>query len=188
MFERLERFATGRRVRWALLLFLAMLLVMNLAAAHFYAATGGHGILDLGGGRSVLDDRGGYTPEQAYALIGAYGAAGIRHYYRLLLADAFFPPLLGGFCILALVWIGPRLLPGRRWWRWLLLLPLLYVCADWAENAGILTMLLHYPQRLSAVAELTNLARAAKGATADASLLLVAAGWLALHLRPARRR
>lgn len=185
MLERIRHFASGRNVLIALLVLVIALPAMNVAATLFYKATGGYGILDLGGGANLFDDRGSYTPAHAYMLIAHYGRIGIHRYYRLLIADTFFPPIIGTFALLTIAWALGRIAPRRRWPYLLLLIPIAYTMADWSENLGILTMLLNYPHEMYGVAAYTDFMRAAKNLLADTSLLLAIATWL-LTLWPPR--
>ena len=178
MLERLRHFASGHNVRIALLVFIIALSGMNIAATLFYHASGGYGILDLGGGANLLDDRGSYTPARAYMLIAHYGEAGIHHYYGLLIADMFFPPTLGVFALLAIVWGIARIAPQRHWPYLLALLPLAYTVADWTENTGIVIMLLNYPQQWPDVAMYTNIVRGVKSTLANTSILIALVTWL----------
>ncbi len=178
MLERLRSLANGRNVLIAMALFIASLSAINIAATRFYHATGGYGLLDLGGGANLFDDRGSYTQEQAYALIAGYGQEGIAHYYLLLGADIPFPATLALFALLAITGALRRIAPQRCWPYALALVPLAYVLADWTENAGILAMLLNYPHELPGLATVTNAVREIKGALASASLLLAGVTWL----------
>jgi len=184
--EKIRVLSSGRNVLLALLLFLFALIAMNIAATMFYRATGGYGLLDLGGGPNLLDDRGSYTPAGAYALISHYGAAGIARYYKLLVSDIFFPAILGLFAMLALIHGTGRAFPGKRWLEFLALLPLAYTLADWSENVGIVTMLMNYPRELPEVAQWTNVARGMKSLLANTSLLLVVIIWSAALWRSVR--
>jgi hypothetical protein len=178
MLERVQHCASGRNVCIALSVFLVALMAMNVAATLFYHASGGYGILDLGGGANLFDDRGSYTPTRAYLLIAHYGQSGIHYYYGLLIADLFFPVILGMFALLAIIRALGHIVSSQRWPYLLALLPLAYVLADWSENAGILTMLLNYPQTLFTLAVYTNIARGAKSVLATTSLLVVFVTWL----------
>lgn len=173
MFERIQRLASGRNVVIALAVFILALCAMNVAATLFYNTTGGYGLLDLGGGANLLDDRGSFTPAKAYMIISHYGQTGIHRYYGMLVADIFFPMTLGAFALLSLLWALKRIAPRRQWLYLLALVPPAYTLADWMENLGILTLLLNYPEQLPQVATLTNLLRGIKGMLASSSLVLV---------------
>lgn len=178
MFERLRHRVRGRHVLIALSVFVIALIGMNLAATRFYYTTGGYGILDLGGGANLLDDQGSYTPVRAYTLIAHYGVAGRHYYYCILLADCFFPPIFGVFALLGIVWALSQLAPQRHWAYALVYVPLIYILSDWAENIGIMTMLLDYPHELYTVATVTNSVRGIKSALAESALTLALGGWL----------
>ena len=172
MLERIRRCATGRNVGIALVIFVTFLCAMNIAATLFYKSTGGYGILDLGGGANLFAERGGYTPAEAYRLIKHYGESGIHRYYALLVADTFFPPTLGTFAVLTIVWALTRLKQKRSGFYALALIPVAYTIADWSENIGIITLLTNYPHELLFVARATNIARGIKNVLADISVEL----------------
>lgn len=178
MFERLLRLVSGRNTVIALAVFILALCAINVVATLFYHATGGYGILDLGGGANLFDDRGSYTPARAYTIISHYGQAGIHRYYGILVADIFFPITLGLFALLSLLWALKRIAPRRQWLYLLALVPPAYTLADWMENLGIVTLLLNYPEPLPQVATLTNFLREIKGMLASSSLVLVLLTWI----------
>ncbi|GIG57633.1 hypothetical protein Lfu02_20050 [Longispora fulva] len=150
---------------------LGTLVIMNGAATLFYD-TFGAGVLDMSGGRNGADPRpDGYTPQQAYDMLTAYGPDGRRwHAILNLTGDVLLPAALLLFGLVALGSLARRARVGR----WVLALPVLYVITDYAENVGIVTMLLRYPDRLDGVAALTNTLTMLK-TTAVAACLVTAA-------------
>lgn len=178
MFEHLHRLASGRNVVIALAIFVLALCAMNVAATLFYNVTSGYGLLDLGGGANLLDDRGSFTPAKAYMIMSLYGQAGMQRYYGMLVADIFFPITLGIFSLLSLFWALGRIALCRQWLYLLALVPPAYTLTDWMENLGILTLLLNYPEQLPQVATLTNFLRGTKNLFANSSLVLVVATWI----------
>ena len=106
----------------------------------------------------TLDARLTYTVETAYAVADALGPQG-RAQYALseLSLDLVYPLLYGLFLSLLSVWLLRRLvLPGSGWLR-LAWLPFAVVACDYAENVGIVQLLLTYPARTPAVAQVTSL-------------------------------
>ncbi|MGY0234877.1 hypothetical protein [Longispora urticae] len=163
---------------------LAVLVIMNGAATWFHDRFGA-GILDFAGGRNGADPRPeGYTPQGAYDLLTAYGADGRRwHLILSLTGDVLLPAVTVLFGLVAFASLARRARVGR----WVLALPVLYVLADYAENAGIVTMLLGYPDRLDAVATITNVLTSLKSAAVGACVLAAAVlGVLAWLRRPSK--
>ena len=158
MVEKLHAIATARNVYRSLIFMLIMIVAVNLGATAFYHSTHGVGVLDTAGGANVLDNRSaGYSPEMAYAMIAAYGEQGIRYHLMLTAGDMVFPASLAGFFALAVTYFYSRLLSSRRVLGLLLLLPLLYLAADYLENVCIVTMLVGFPTRLLTVAMIANI-------------------------------
>jgi hypothetical protein len=180
MLRLLDRWATGRAVAIAFAVSLGALVAANAFATLFYTRTGGHGLLDLAGGRNTLDSRPGYTADGAYALMTAWGPAGRRDQVLFTLTgDVLLPLTLFVFTALALRYATGRL-GAPAWLRALLvLLPVAYLLSDYAENAAIVTLVLNHPARLDTVAGAAELLRQAKNATSTLALL-AALGALAL--------
>ncbi|GAT71466.1 hypothetical protein PS9374_07157 [Planomonospora sphaerica] len=180
MSDLLDRLATGRRVAWLLAALVVLMTVMNVAATVFAASTGGVGLLDMAGGRNLLNPRpGGYTPQEAYAMLAAYGPGGRRtHLLLLLCGDILFPLVYVGFTAAALRLAALR----RKAPAWLraagLVLPMAYLVADYGENAGIAALLLAYPSRLDGLAATVNTVTSAKTVLGAVALLAALAGWV----------
>jgi len=187
MIERLDRLATGRNVLITFGLALGCLVGANVFATAFHARTGGHGILDLGGARNALDEPSGYTADEAYALIAAWGPAGRRDQVLFTVTgDVLLPMATLLFAALALVYAARRL--GLRPWlrTTLLALPAAYLLCDYLENIGIVTVVLAYPRRLDPMVGVLDWLRGAKTVTVTAAVL-AALGALALGLVRSRR-
>jgi len=178
MFERIQHHASGRNVAIALTVFVLALGVINTTATLFYNTTGGYGLLDLGGGANLFDDRGSFTPAKAYMIMSHYGQSGIHRYYGMLVADIIFPMTLGVFSLLSILWALKRIAPRRQWLYLLALVPPAYTLTDWMENLGIVTLLLNYPEQLPQLAILTNFLRGIKSLLAGSSLVLVLLTWV----------
>jgi hypothetical protein len=120
LIERLDRLATARNVITTLLLALSLLLSANAFSSHFYIATGGYGLLDLGGGRDALAFQKPYTPADAYALVVHWGAGGRQDQLLFTLTlDVLLPPATWLFLTLALLYVT-RPFARARWrspWR-----------------------------------------------------------------------
>ena len=187
MLERLHSAATARNVYRSLIFLLVMIVAMNLGATAFYRYTHGVGVLDTAGGANLLDNRSaGYSPEMAYALIAAYGEPGIRYHLLLTAADMVFPASLAGFFAIAMTYFYSRLVFSRQGLGLLLLLPLLYLAADYLENVCIVTMLVGFPTRLLTVAMIANILFHVKNLAGGLSAILVVVGLSARLLQRTR--
>jgi hypothetical protein len=187
MLDRLLAGATRPRLtRWTILL-ATMLVAMNLAAWAFYRSTGGVGLLDFAGGAHLLDNRvAGYTPAAAHQMLADYGPAGRRaHLILTLSGDVLLPIVMAGFFSLAIGHFYRPLLIRRPLARALLLLPLVYLAADYGENIAIVAMLRGFPAEPAGAAGLANTLLAAKTLAATLGFVAAIGGWAATLRRPA---
>jgi hypothetical protein len=166
--ERLDRLATARNVITTLLLALSLLLSANAFSSHFYIATGGYGLLDLGGGRDALAFQKAYTPADAYALVVHWGAGGRQDQLLFTLTlDVLLPPATWLFLTLALLYVTRPFARAR--WRIPLavLLPTGYLLSDYGENVAILALVSSFPSRLDGVAAVGSVLWMTKTLTSD---------------------
>jgi hypothetical protein len=134
-------------------------------------------LLDTAGGANVMDNRSdGYSPEMAYMMIAAYGEQGIRYHLMLSAVDMVFPASLASFFAIAVVYFYSRLVSSRRAVGLLLLVPLLYLAADYLENVCIVTMLVGFPTQLVTVALIANILFHVKNLAGGLSAIIVVAG------------
>lgn len=173
---RMQRWATGRNVLILLVVFLLFeIVVLPIAAANIQSHSGGAGPLDLTFGLS---------PADTYARLTAYTAPGRAAYLLIeLTADLLFPIAYGLFFCLALALVFQRGFEPDSPMQRLILVPFIAVAFDFLENAGIVIMLLAYPQDLSAVAVLTRLATMGKWLATIVSMVLLILGIVALVMR-----
>jgi hypothetical protein len=153
LIKRLDRLATGWRVIAALVGALALLLAANAFSSYFYDLSGGHGLLDLAGGRNALTFRTGYTPDDAYALLTHWGTVG-RHDQLLftLTLDVLVPAATWLLLTLALLYVT-RPFAAAHWQRLVaVLLPTAYLAFDYGENVAILAVVSAFPNRADGVA------------------------------------
>ena len=149
--------ATGKAVLSALGLWLIAATLINgkpfgLAQLH-----------EITGGATILDMTFTTSPSQVYAVLDALGRSGrafdLTHIVPL---DLVFPFTYGLFLALGISWGLSRLLPEGSPWLLLNLAPVLAAAADYAENAGVITLLLTYPARLDFVAWFVSIMYAVK--------------------------
>ncbi len=106
----------------------------------------------MAGEKSIepIDIQFAYSPEKAYSLIESYGDETRAQYRKgLMTLDVIYPVIYTLFISIALM----VLFPGNYKLAWV---PYLAFAADIFENAGIITMLSYYPQRLNVVALVTS--------------------------------
>lgn len=185
----LDRLATGRNVGIAFAVSLGCLVAANIFATLFHGWTGGYGLLDLAGARNALENRPGYTADEAYALMTAWGPSGRRNQVLFTATGDVLLPFATFLCsALALLYATRRLGSPAVLRTVLLALPAAYLLCDYLENIAIVTLVLDYPTRLDTLATVAERIGEAKNATAAAAVL-AAVGALALGLvrRPAAR-
>lgn len=125
----------------------------------------------LSGGLPLLDMRLGYSAPAVGRLFETLGTAGRSAYLRLLwTVDLCLPALFALF-------LSAAIRRGR--FRNLAWVPALASACDYAENTAITILLLHYPQRMPALVQLSSLMTSLKFAGYLASLLLAIAGAVA---------
>ena len=108
---------------------------------------------EITGGATIPDMTFTTGPDSVYAVLGALGEAGrtfdLTHIVPL---DLVYPFTYGLFLSLGISWALARVFPGDSPWRLLNIIPVLAAAADYAENAGVIALLLTYPVRLDPVA------------------------------------
>jgi hypothetical protein len=131
----------------------------------------------LSGGVSLLDLRLAYSPEQARAMLAAYGAAG-RPLYRSFAAtgDIVYPVVYATLFALLVSWLFLRGFGPASRWRRLNVLPFAAMLFDWLENAAIIAMLKAYPDVPDSLIRLGSAFTGLKWAVGGLSILLVALG------------
>ena len=173
------RFATGRNT----LILLAVYLLINIfvlpaAEARIKAASGGVGPIDL---------QLSYTPDKVFSMVEAYGEA--RSFYALFefTGDLAYPivyTLTFSFIITILFRNAFDLnSPLQK----LHLLPFAAFVFDMLENVCIVTMLITYPQQITAVAVVGNLFTIVKWIAAFGSIALVLIGLIGVAVRKLRK-
>jgi hypothetical protein len=136
-----------------------------------------------------LDLRFGYSPDTAYAVMSAYGAGGRRAYlWTELTADVLYPIAYALFLSLSVAYLFERARPGSVVARHATLLPFAALVADYVENAGIIVMLVRYPQRSDPLVRLTSVITCVKWVLFVAAIGLLVSAIAALGIARARRR
>lgn len=111
-----------------------------------FSAVGVAGLLKITGGASILDFEFGYSAEKAYQMLTALGVEGRAFYLsRIIPLDFPFPAayMLFFFCWTA--FLLKKINSNKLFLNLFLLLPVLAMLFDWAENVCIIVMLKQYP-------------------------------------------
>ena len=128
---------------------------------------------------AVLDKRFTYTPDEAYALLSAYGVAGRRRYARnALMLDVLFPLAYGMFLTLVGLRVSLWLCMPSGFLRHVSLLPLLAVGFDYLENTSVVILAWKYPKRMAPLVRLSSTFTSLKWVTVAASVGLIVVGLL----------
>lgn len=104
-----------------------------------------------------------YTPSEVYPKIASYTAEGRAAYiYARWTFDLAFPFAYGFFCLTAIAFGGTRLPIGKKILRLWILLPILAIIFDLAENTAVSLAMVNFPHQstflafAAAVATLTK--------------------------------
>jgi hypothetical protein len=99
-----------------------------------------------------------YTPEEAYHLFTALGAAGRQAYRTLhLVPDTLFPISYALLFAFTSAWFLVRLFPLDHPLQWLSLTPLISGLADVLENLSLVISSLAYPSRIDWLVQVASL-------------------------------
>jgi hypothetical protein len=128
--------------------------IMNGTGLPFSTPT----IEEHSGGVPILDMRMSYTPEEAYHLFTALGAAGRQADRTLhLVPDILFPICYALAFAFTGAWFLVRLLPLDHPLQWLSLTPLISGLADLLENLSLVISSLAYPSRIDWLVRVASL-------------------------------
>ena len=139
LFEKIENWITLKAALLFSAVFGALYCFIN------FSGFGVAGLLEITGGPNILDFQAGYSPAEAYDMLAALGAGGRAFYLGRILPVDFPFPLSYMLCFAG--WIAWLLkhLEFRNRLKYLLIVPVLAMLFDWAENIGIIVMLDNYP-------------------------------------------
>jgi hypothetical protein len=181
LFARLQMLASRRLMAVLLVLFLVLFLVIFPMVSAQLAL--------FSGGLHMIDMETGYTPEQAYQMIAAYGEQGRSLYITTALtADVLYPLDYSLLFALLIVTTFLEAFPGGRMVRNLSLIPFATAAFDLLENAGIVAMLALYPQQIPILAQAAGLFTTLKWVFLIFTVVLVLVGFLGLGVSRLKRR
>ena len=127
-------------------------------------------------GTPMLDTFFFYTPDRAYELLTAMGAAGRDAYLTANLFDFFFPLTYTLFFVISMGMTYTFIYKAEDKRNLLMLLPFLAMLADYGENICVRLMLLNFPTPLTSVALAASLFTPLKFTLIVATALLILQG------------
>jgi uncharacterized membrane protein len=176
----IRRSATGRRV---LVLFCMLLVFVSMILPWVAARLAAYS----GGGPSIALNV-GVAPADLAAALDALGPDGRAFYALFLLSgDVVWPLVYALFLSTLLAWLFARGLSPASPFHRLIIVPFLALAADYAENVGILALILVFPARVDGIAQLTSTFQVLKWSLIGVSGLLVVVGAIAAVVRRGAR-
>ncbi len=135
------------------------------------------------GAPGILDTRFGYTPDEAYSTLEAFGEQGRKAYlHMLLIADSLYPFIYGMLLILGASFFLNKGLHKENIFRLLNVIAIDAVIFDFLENFSILYLLYQFPARADGIARLASISGIIKWIMVGLSLCVILAGiagWIA---------
>lgn len=130
-------------------------------------------------GELQVDVRPGYSPETLYRLLELYGRDGVRSFWKMLVADMFFPAVYGTFLYL-LGDLASQAHPAAGLVR---SIAVAAACFDYLENIFLLRVLRRLPKRQAFAARAAGICTTLKTLSFVAALGLLAAAFLSSAVR-----
>jgi hypothetical protein len=130
-----------------------------------------------------------YTREQLYAFAEAYGADGRSSYVLARLTfDVVWPLVYGAMLVLVIGWLLTKCTDFGDLPRLVILLPVLAVLADYAENTCTAIVMARWPETTDVLASLAGVFTAVKWTTLSLAFLVVPVLGVAALVRRRRDR
>jgi len=121
---------------------------------------------------------GGYSPEQAYALLNALGTDGNRYYLtRQIPLDLIYPALMALTLVFIFKWLAAKKI-SRMLTKIGVWLSIGAAAADYLENVGISMMILNWPEPSKYLVHASSTASIAKAGLTTLAVLSVIIGLL----------
>ncbi len=135
-----------------MVLFLVLILPNEAAKAAVYTPEG-----------ASFDTSFFYTPSEVYPKIAAYSPQGRAAYIHARWTfDLAFPFAYGFFCLTAIAFGGTRLPIGKKILQLWILLPILAIILDLAENSAVSLAMANFPQQSTFLAYAASIATLSK--------------------------
>ena len=175
-----HRYASGRNI---LIFFVVQMLISAVLLPYMQTKFDPLGVL------GVLDLKFGFTPDEAYNMLSAYGEEGRKVYFLIeACIDIIYPIIYTITNLLLLSFVFKRGFPADSFIQKLNILPLLVIIADLAENSGIITILNAFPERADSAANFASTAGIFKWITFGISIVLFLIGLFAWAIKAAKSK
>jgi hypothetical protein len=177
--QRLIERASWRSLGLVVLVYVGLVATLSWAEGQIKQHSGGLGVPDL---------MQGFTADQLYARLDAFGPAGRSIYLKAELVDLIYPLAYSTAFALLLALVARTLLPVTSRWRALCLLPYAAMLCDYLENACLFAVLLRHPERRDAVATAAGIFNLGKWSCFAPTILLALLGLAGLGIHALRAR
>ncbi len=166
-----HRYASGRNV----IIFFCLQMIISAGILPYMESK-----FDPTGTLGVLDLMFGFTPDLAYDKLNAFGEEGRKYYlFAEAVIDIIYPIIYTITNILLLSYVFKRGFAANSFIQQLNIFPILVIIGDFAENAGIITMLNAFPERADRAASYASNAGMFKWVTFGLSIALFLIGIIA---------
>lgn len=166
-----HRYATGRNV----IIFFCLQMIISAGVLPYMQNK-----FDPTGTLSVVDLMFGFTPDEAYDKLNAYGEEGRKSYFFAeAVIDIIYPVIYTITNILLLSYVFKRGFKAGSFIQQLNIFPILAMIGDFAENAGIIGMLNAFPERADSAANFASNAGMLKWVAFGISIALFLIGIIA---------
>jgi hypothetical protein len=149
------------------------LLILLVCFVLIYAILKLYGIPQLkiySQGFGLIDSKPFYSPERAYEMVAAYGVKGRKFYIYLEIFDYIFAVIYSLFFTINLIYMFPSYK--------IMIFPLLIIFFEYIENTCILWMLLRFPEKMTRVAQVSNISTIFKSLLIIISFLTILVSFL----------
>lgn len=143
-----RRYALGRNV----LIFFCLQMLISAGLLPYM-----QGKFDPTNTLGVLDLKFGFTPDEAYNMLSNYGEEGRKYYFFAeAVIDIIYPIIYTITNVLLLSYVFRKGFAANSFIQQLNIFPILATIGDFAENAGIITMLNTFPERADGAASFAS--------------------------------
>lgn len=137
----------------------------------------------------VLDLKFGFTADEAYNMLTAYGEEGRKYYlFAEAVIDIIYPIIYTITNVFLLSYVFKRGFAPDSFIQQLNIFPILATIGDFVENAGIISMLNAFPERVDAAASFASSAGMFKWVAFGISITLFLIGIIAWIVANINRR
>ncbi len=163
-------------------------LAIWMASAAVLFTAGPYNAVRSAGDATLLEERFGYTPSEAFDWLQRLGHAGRETYWNFQWFDSVNAILMAIALTLSLAFTLGRLTSERNWVRLAIFLPALALLSELVENVLLLILLSQFPNVSAGTVNLAAAITAIKLAAGFTALPVVLLSYLALGIQVLRSR